>query len=155
MEVHSVALKDWVLFDMDDDIKVSGRSIAKPGFAPASAAQPGSLVDPCGNLELHSGGAFHPSIAMTLATRLFDDPASSLAGRTRLGDLKEPSGGNDLTTPPTNRTRHGMRAFLRARAFADIAHVQFANFNFLFAAAGGFLQGDLHIITQIRSPLAP
>ena len=134
MEVHAVALKDWMLLDMDDHIKVTRSSVAKPSFAAARAAQPRALVDTCGNFELHSGGALHPSIAMALATRFFNDPTGSLTVWACLRDLKKSARGDHLTPPAANRTRDGMGALLRPRAFADIAHVELADFNLLFAA---------------------
>ena len=77
-----------------------------------------------------------------------------MTGGAGLGDLEKSARDDDLAASTTGRAGHGLRALLRAGATARVAGIEFANFDFLFATARGFFEGDLKIVAQVGAPLA-
>src|SRR6478736_3499423 len=140
MQIHSLALEERMLLEVDNNVEVTRGAVAQPSFATSRAAQTGPLVNPRGNFQFYARSVFHPPVAIARPARFFDDPAGSLAVRTRLRNLKETARRHDLSAPAANRTRHGLRTFLRSRTVACLANVEFADLDFLFASARSLLQ---------------
>jgi hypothetical protein len=52
MQIHTVALKDRMLFDVNHDVQVAGRSVAQASFSAAGAPEPSLFVDARRDLQL-------------------------------------------------------------------------------------------------------
>jgi hypothetical protein len=76
------------------------------------------------------------------------------ATRTGLRYLEKSAGADHLTPTAANGTIDAARSGLSSISAAFGAGIQFPNFDFLFRAKRGFLERDLHVVTQIRAPLS-
>src|SRR5438874_11314975 len=154
IKIIAVALKDFVLPDVYDDIKIALRATANTGLPIARGAQPRTLADSGRNLQFNAAQFFHAPLAMAVPARLLEDLSGAATARTCLRNLKESARTDHLPTAATNGTCNASRTGLSAATLTFIAGLQLRDFNFFFDAKRRLLQRDLHIVTQIGTTLS-
>src|SRR5881409_2578204 len=87
-QIVALALENFVLFDMQDHVKISGRSAAYPGFAITGRAQPRSCIDTWRDFQFDLARPLSPSRAAALLARIFDDASRAFTAGTRLRDAE-------------------------------------------------------------------
>src|SRR5438093_1061380 len=95
----------------------------------------------------------HIPTAAVVVKWLFNNLTGYPAARTGLRHLEKTARTDHLPASAAGWTIDRAGAGLGAAAVALIAGVQLANFDFFLGAKCGFLQRDLHIVTQIGTPL--
>src|SRR5437764_2585107 len=153
IEIIFIALKHRVLFDVKHDVEIARRPAADAGFAISRRTQPRTAADTRWNFQFDPAGIFHPPFTAAFMTWFFNNLSDSPAARTGLRHLEKTARTDHLPASAAGWTIDRARAGLGAAAVALIAGVQLANFDFFLGAKCGFLQRDLHIVTQIGTPL--
>ena len=149
VKIVSFAMKDFVLLDVNDNVKIARWSAANTCLAIARGTQPRTLSNSSRNFQLNTAQFFHASLAMTLPAGFLDNFAGTATAGTGLRNLKERARTDHLTTTTAGGTGHGPRTWLSAAAMTFIADVELFDLNFLFNAESRFLERDLHVVTQI------
>jgi len=119
-EIVAFALEDLVIFNVDDDIQVAGRTAALARGAIARGAELGARVDSWRDAESHRGGFVGAADAFAGAAGLFDDLAGAFAPGTRLLDAENAARDNDTSPAAALETTDGLGAF-SARNHAILA----------------------------------
>src|SRR5438094_4740419 len=153
IEIIFIALKHRVLFDVKHDVEIARRPAADAGFAISRRTQPRTAADTRWNFQFDPAGIFDPPFAAAFMTWFFNNLSDSPAARTGLRHLEKTAGTDHLSASAAGWTIDRARAGLGAATVALIASVQLANFDFFLRAKCGFLQRDLHIVTQIGTTL--
>jgi hypothetical protein len=78
-----------MLFDMQDDIQISGRTAEGADFAAAGETNARAIFYSCGNFGVDRALAHHTAFPLALGTRIRDDTARSLARGAGAGDAKK------------------------------------------------------------------
>jgi hypothetical protein len=89
VEIVFVALKDGMLFHVDDDVEIARRTPADSRFAIVGRAQARAFGDSGRDLQLDAARLLDAAFAFARTARFLDDLAYAAATRTRLRDLKE------------------------------------------------------------------
>src|SRR5438477_861452 len=153
IEVVFIALKHRVFLEVKHDVKIARRSTADAGFAISRRTQARAVADTRWDFQFDPAGIFDPPFAAAFVTWLFNNLSGSPAARTGLRHLEKTARTDHLPASAAGWTIDRAGAGLGAAAVALIAGVQLANFDFFLGAKCGFLQRDLHIVTQIGTPL--
>ena len=154
-EIHAVAGKNLVLLDVNDDVKITGRASAKASLSATSAAKTGLAFDAGGDFDFDATCLFHTPFALAGVAGLFNDATGAVTGRAGLSDLEKAARCDHLTTPAAGRAGDSLGAFLRPGAATRLATIELANLDFLFTTPRRLLEGDLQIVAQVGSTLAP
>src|SRR6266581_1844284 len=154
IKIVVVALEDFVLLDVNDDVKIALRSAANTGLAVARGAQPRTLADSGRNLQFNAAQFFHAPLTMTLPTRLLNDLSGAATARACLRKLKESTRTDHLPVTAANGTRNASRTGFSAATLTFIAGLRLCDFNFFFDAERRLLEPDLHVVTQIGTTLS-
>src|SRR4030095_12182017 len=154
IEVIVFALKDFMLLDMDDDIKVARRCATDTGFAIVRGTQPRAFPDSSRDFQFDAAEFFHASLPMALWTRLLDDFTGTATAGTGLRNVKKSSRTDHLTTAAAGRTVNRTRPRLSPAAMTLVTGIELLDFNLFFDPESRFFEADLHVVTQIRSALA-
>src|SRR5205814_9474635 len=154
IKIIAVALKDFVLPDVYDDIKIALRATANTGLSIARGAQPRTLADSGRNLQFNAAQFFHAPLAMAVPARLLEDLSGAATARTCLRNLKESARTDHLPTAAANGTSDASRTGFSAAALTFIAGLRLCDFNFFFDAERRLLEPDLHVVTQIGTTLS-
>src|SRR6266511_620412 len=149
IQIVTFALKNLVLPNVYDHIKIARRTAASAGLPVASRAQPRTLPDSGGYFQLNAAQFLHASFAMALLTRFLNDFTSTAAPRTRLRNVKKSARTNHLPTAVTCRACNRARAWFSAATLAFVAGIEFRDFNLFLGAKRRLLQLDLHVVAQI------
>src|SRR5205823_13832805 len=105
------------------------------------------------DFQFDPAGIFDPPFAAAFPTRFFDNWSGSAAARTGLRYLEKAARTNYLPATAAGWTIDRARARFRTAAGALVACIQLANFDFFLRTKGGLLQRNLHVVTQIGTPL--
>src|SRR5437667_10491201 len=114
IKIIAVALEDFVLLDVYDDVKIALRPTANTGLPVARGAQPRTLADSGRNLQFNAGQFFQAPLTMTVPARLLVDLSGAATARTCLRNLKEPAPTDHLPTAASNGTRDASRTGVTA-----------------------------------------
>src|SRR5438270_8057634 len=153
IEVVFIALKHRVFLEVKHDVKIARRPTADAGFAISRRTQARAVADTRWDFQFDPAGIFDPPFAAAFVTWLFNNLSGSPAARTGLRHLEKTARTDHLPASAAGWTIDRAGAGLGAAAVALIAGVQLANFDFFLGAKCGFLQRDLHIVTQIGTRL--
>src|SRR5205823_653050 len=105
------------------------------------------------DFQFDPAGIFDPPFAAAFPTRFFDNWSGSAAARTGLRYLEKAARTNYLPATAAGWTIDRARARFGTAASALVACIQLANFDFFLRTKGSFLQRNLHVVTQIGTPL--
>src|SRR4029077_12110612 len=89
VEVVFFALKNFVLLNVNDDVKIARRTTTDAGFAIAHRAQARVVRDSRRDFQLDPTRFFHATFTAAFPTRFFDDLSDSVTARTGLRDMKK------------------------------------------------------------------
>src|SRR5688572_12798454 len=118
------ALENGVLFDVNDDVKVTRGAAANSRLAIARGTQARSIGDAGRNLQLDAAAVFGAPFASAGATWFLDDLADAATTRTGLRNLKKSARADDLPASAAGGTIDRPRARLGAFAAALPASVE-------------------------------
>jgi hypothetical protein len=122
---------------------------------PRGRAQTRAIGNARRHLQFNAARILNAPLSLTNATRLLDDLSHAPAARTGLGNLKESARADDLAASAAGGAIDRARAGIRTLAVALGARVELAELYLFLHPEGSFLEGDLHIVTQIGPALAP
>ena len=111
-------------------------------------------LDAGGNLDLDLAVLLDAALALAGVAGLFDDLAGAAAFGAGLGDVEEAAGDRDLAVPTAGRAGGDFAAGLGAGTMAGVAGLKLGDLDFLFHAAGGFLESDAHVVAKIGAAAA-
>ena len=80
MQVGTFALKEGMLFNVQNHIKIASRTAKGPGFAQAGEADASTVFHSCRDLGLDGPLPQNPALAFALGARISDNTAGTLAG---------------------------------------------------------------------------
>src|SRR5207237_742805 len=132
---------------------ITGGASPTARFAVPAGAKAGPGIHAGRNAQLDLRSELAPAGAAAGFARLLDHPPRPLAMRAGLGDAENPTRTHDLSAAAAGRTGFSLRSGFGSRAAAGIAALGLCDRDFLFASVGGFLEGDLHVVTEIVAPL--
>src|SRR5213595_1430807 len=134
VKIVSFAMKDFVLLDVNDDVKIARWSATNTCLAIARGTQLRTLSNSSRDFQLNTAQFLHASLAMTLPAGFLDNFAGTATAGTGLRNLTERARTDHLTTTTAGGTGHGARTRLSANAMTLIADVEFFDLNFLLNA---------------------
>src|SRR4030095_8068251 len=85
------ASKNFVLLDVDDDVKVARRCATDTGLAIVRGTQPRAFPDSSRDFQFDAAEFFHASLPVALWTRLLNDFAGAATAGTGLRNVKKSS----------------------------------------------------------------
>src|SRR3954447_23032792 len=96
----SVALKERMLFNVQNDVKIAGWAAEKPGFPLSGIAHAHPLFNTCRNFDFKRTLFYDAALALALRAGIVDDLSRTAAG----------------STGPRNREKSLLVAYLAATA---------------------------------------
>src|SRR5437762_12697996 len=97
VKIVSFAMKDFVLLDVNDNVKIARWSAANTCLAIARGTQRRTISNSSRNLQLNTAQFFHASLAMTLLECVLDNFSRTVTAVTGLLILKDRPGTGRLT----------------------------------------------------------
>src|SRR5262249_14168492 len=152
--VGAVALEELVRLDREKNVEVAGRTATHAGLAFAGEADAGAVFHAGRNVHRKRALLHDAPRAATGGTRIIDDLAAPLAGRTRALDGKEALRGAYLAGARAGRRGGGLRAGPGAAARARFACHAGGHADLRGLAGEGLGKRDLHVVAQIGAALA-
>jgi hypothetical protein len=155
MQIVPLTLKEWVLFDVENDIKITGRTTKCAGFPQTREANTSAVFHPCGDLGVYRALFQDTALTLTLGARICNDAAGSLARGTSAGDAEKALLVSHLASTAAGAASD--RGFARsgAGAVAILADFVTADAYLGFGAEHGFVKFDGEVFPQVGSPLSP
>ena len=155
VQIGAFALKERVLFDVQDHIKITRRPTESSGFTQASETDAGAVFHTRGNLGLDRSVPQNPPLSLALGARIGDDAANALTGGTRAGHTEE-----SLLVAHLSASRAGAasdRSLTRtgARTAAIFAGLMAADGNLGVLAEDRLLELQRDVLPQVRTTLGP
>src|SRR5436190_1088265 len=116
VKIVSFAMKDFVLLDVNDNVKIARWSAANTCLAIARGTQPRTLSNSSRNFQLNTAQFFHASLAMTLPAGFLDNFAGTATAGTGLRNLKERARTDHLTTTTAENFAENVEWIVKAAA---------------------------------------
>lgn len=88
-EIVAITMKDFVSFDVENDVKIAGGAPTETGFAVADGTEARAGVDAGGDFQFNLAGFFATTGTVANAARFFDDLAGAFAATAGLGDAED------------------------------------------------------------------
>jgi hypothetical protein len=142
-----------MLFDMQNNIQITGRTAEGAGFAQAAEPDSSSIFHAGGNFGVDSFLTQYSAFALAFLTGIGDDAACSLACGTSTRNAEESLLISDLAAPGTGAAGHRRFAWGCTRAFAFFASLVPANCDFRLGAEEGLFKFQIDILAQIGAAL--
>ena len=95
-EVVPMAFEDFVVFDVDDDVKVAWRAAHHAGFPIPVGPEARAIVHARWDFDLHFGRLLYPAFPVAIMARVLDLYTAAPAFRASLLETDESAGGRDL-----------------------------------------------------------
>src|SRR6266550_2637170 len=137
VQVVALAFEECMVFDMQDDIEITGRTSEGTGFAQAAESDPGAVFHAGGNFSVDSFLAEYSAFALAFWTGIGDDAARSLACGASASNAEESLLISDLTSSRTGSASHRRFAWGCTRAFAFFTSLVAADCDFRLGAEEG------------------
>jgi hypothetical protein len=153
VDVVTLAFKEGVLFDVQNDIQIAGRAPERSSFPESREADARAVFDSGGHFGLDLALAQQTAFAFALRTRIGDDAARTLAGGAGASNAEKALLIADLAPPVARAASDRSLAGGGARAAAGIASLMAANVDALFRAEHRFIKFEMQIFAQIGSAL--
>src|SRR5665647_3412545 len=154
VQVGAVALIELMRLQRQENIKVARRSAAHAGLALAGEPDAGAVLDTGRDVDRQHALARNASGALAGVAGVVDDLAAALARGAGALEREEALRMADLAGAAAGGAGLRLAAGLGAGARADFAGDRRRNANLGVLALEGFLEGDFHIVAQVRAALA-
>src|SRR5208282_2900637 len=153
VQVVAFAHKERMLFYVQNDVQIAGRSAVRPSFAASRKADARAIFHARRNLRLHGTLPEDSAFTFALMARIGDDVAGSLAGGAGAGDAEKTLLVTHLATPVTRAASGGTFAGSGAGAMTFFAGLMAAHHYTGFGAECGFFKLNRYIFAEIGAAL--
>src|SRR6266478_1642563 len=153
MKIVALAFEKGMLFDMQDNVEVAGRSAEDASFAESGKANASAVFDSGGNFCFNGALTHQPSLALALRTGIGNDTARTLASGASAGDAEESLLIAHLAAAIAGTALD--RRFTRSGAgsVTRVASLMAANFDVLFSTEERFIEFQVKVFAQIGAAL--
>ena len=153
MQVVALALKEVVLFDVQDNIQIAGWPAERARFAEATETDSRAVLHSRRHFGFDRAFAQQAPFAFALRAGIGDYTARALAGWAGSSDAEKALLIPDLAS--TVARLAGNRSFARrsARAATCVAVFMAANIDLFLGAKDGFLEFEMQVFTQVGAAL--
>lgn len=155
MQIVALAFKEGVLFDVQDDIQVAGRTGERARFAEAAETNSRAILHSGGHFRFNHALAHEAAFAFALGTGIGDYRARSLTRGAGARDAEEALLISDLAPavarPAADRSFTGRGA----GAAASIASLMAADIHLLIDAEYRLIKFEMQVFAKIGSALGP
>src|SRR5712692_2860550 len=143
LQVVALALKEGVLFDVQDNVQIAGRPAERARFAQARETNSRAVLHSRGHLGFDHARPQHAAFAFALRAGIRDYAARPLAGWAGSSDAEEamliPHLASSITRPAGDRSFAGRSAVSAAR----VAGLMPADTHFLIGAEDRFIKFEI------------
>ena len=153
MQIVTFALEEWMLFNVQHNIEVAGRSAVSPGFAQPGKTYPRTVFDTGRDFGVHRSLPQNAAFPFALQARIGNYASRALTRGTSTRHAEESLLVAHLATPSTGSTGNGSFAGSGARASALFASLVAPNRNAGFRAEHCLFEFQRDVLTQIGTTL--
>src|SRR6516225_7979191 len=154
VQVGAFALEERMRADRQEYVKIAGRPAAHAGFAFAGEPDAGAVLDPRRNIHRQRAFAGHPPGAGAGCAWRIDRLAAAVTIRAGAFEREKALGVTHPAVATAHRTGLRLGAGLGTGAGTGFAGHRGWNADLRCLAVEGFLERNLHVVTQIGAALA-
>ena len=154
-QIVAFALEERMLFDVENDVKISRGTSEIAGFSQAGIANAGTVFHAGRNFGFHCALTQHATFSFAFWTRIGDDLATSLTSGASACDAEETLLVTDLATSSASATGDGSFAGSSTRAVAVFAGFVASHSDLRLGAERGLFELQRQIFAQISATLGP
>src|SRR5882672_6082698 len=155
MQIVALPFEESMLFNMEDNVEVTGRSAEGAGFAESRKADARAVFYTCGNFGFDRALAQQSALAFALRTRIGDHASGTLTCGTGAGDAEKPLLITNLTAAIAGAALYGRFAGRGTRTATRIARFMTADFDVLLYSEEGFFKFQIQVFAQVGAALSP
>jgi hypothetical protein len=152
IDVISLSLEERVFFHVNNNVKVSGRTVMEPGFAFALDAQACAIIHAGRNSDFQHFFFADAPFSLAGFTWLVDDPPASIALTAGSADREESLLIAHLAGSMAGRAGDRILAFGSSAPIASSAGILSGDFNFGFEAESRLREGYFQIVAKVGAP---
>lgn len=153
MQVVSFANEEGMLFYVQHDVQVAGRTSEGTDLAASGKTNARAIFHACGNFGVDRALAQNAAIALAFGARIGDDAARALTGGTGAGDAEKSLLVTNLAAPSAGTADGWSFAGGGARAATLLAGFVAANYDLSFGSEECLFEFDGEIFAQVGAAL--